>query len=188
MVVEPTRDREVAAPIIDLVGNARERAVPVIRDGFVGIYRWQAKRTLREVPIVRAVEMEGEVVAVSLLDRLVPEVGYVYYIAVLTAHRRRGLGAKLLGDALDRFRQGGAEVVYAAVRSDNQASLNLFEHHGFRSVARKETVWREGGLGAWGLRSRMRLVPGETLLGLRLRAPGMPGRSRDADLGGRDPA
>jgi hypothetical protein len=36
-------------------------------------------------------------------------------------------------------------------------------------VARKELGWREGGLGAWGLRSRMRIISGETLYGRRLR-------------------
>lgn len=158
-------------PLVDLNGDARERAMPVIRDGFVGIYRWHAKRTLREVPTVRAVEESGEVVAVSLLDRLVPEVGYVYYVAVLRSHRGRGLGRALLDDALRIFREGGAEVVYAAVQADNEPSRRLFERRGFRLVERKETGWREGGLGAWGLRSRMRLVPGEILLGLRLRAP-----------------
>jgi len=158
-----------APTIIPLVGEARERAVPVIRDGFVGIYRWHAKRTLREVPTVRALEAGGEVVGIALLDRLAPEVGYVYYIAVLSSHRGIGLGARLLDDALRLFREGGVEVVYAAAQTDNRASIRLFEARGFRSVARKETNWKDGGLGAWGLRSRMRLVPGEQLLGLRLR-------------------
>jgi L-amino acid N-acyltransferase YncA len=160
-----------AIALVDLHGDARERAVPVIRDGFVGIYRWHAKRTLREVPTVRAAELHGEVVGVSLLDRLVPEVGYVYYVVVLGAHRGRGLGGLLLDDALRLFRAQDVEVVYAAVQADNVASLRVCERRGFRAVERKETGWREGGLGAWGLRSRMRLVPGERLLGLRLRDP-----------------
>ena len=71
--------------------------------------------------------------------------------------------------AIARYRGRTVEVVYAAAQSDNAASLRLFESRGFREVARKETGWQDGGLGAWGLRSRMRLVPGERLLGLRLR-------------------
>ena len=155
--------------LVDLEGAERERAVPVIRDAFVGIYRWHAKRQLREVPWVRGVVQDEEVVGVALLDLLAPEVGYVYYVAVLTAHRRHGLGAVLLDDAIARYRGRTVEVVYAAAQSDNAASLRLFESRGFREVARKETGWQDGGLGAWGLRSRMRLVPGERLLGLRLR-------------------
>lgn len=157
--------------LIGLDGPARERAVPVVKDGFVGIYRWHAKRTLRDVPIVRALELRGEVIGVALLDLLLPEVGYVYYLIVHSAHQRQGHAGRLLDDALGLFRARGVEVVYAAVRSDNEASNRLFGRRGFRSVERKEAGWREGGLGAWGLRSRMVLVPGERLLGLRLRPP-----------------
>ena len=161
--------RPAGVSLVDLVGDERERAVPVIRDGFVGIYRWHAKRTLREVPTVRGALVGGEVVGVSLLDRLVPEVGYVYYVAVLSGYRRQGVGGALLDDALDHFRGHGVQVVYAAVQADNVASRRVCERRGFREVERKGVGWREGGLSAWGLRSRMRLVPGERLLGLRIR-------------------
>ncbi len=166
-----TVESAVSGPV-DLAGEARERAVPVVRDGFVGIYRWHAKRTLREVPVVRAFVRGAEVVAVSLLDLLAPEVGYVYYVIVLSPLRGTGLGGRLVDDALAIFRARGVEVVYAAVQDDNVPSRRLFERHGFRAVERKETGWREGGLGAWGLRSRMRLVPGELLLGLRVAPAG----------------
>jgi ribosomal protein S18 acetylase RimI-like enzyme len=160
-----------AAPPIDLIDlppTERERAVPVLLDSFVGIYRWHAKRTLREVQVVRGAEQAGELVGVAMLERLVPEVGYVYYIAVSSAHRNQGIGGRLLDDAVDRFRREGAQVLYAAVQSDNAPSLALFTSRGLRSVERKERGYQEGGLGAWGLRSRMRLVYGELLLGRRL--------------------
>jgi ribosomal protein S18 acetylase RimI-like enzyme len=149
----------------------RERAIPVILDSFVGIYRWHAKRTLREAGEVRAAVRDEEVLAVSMLERLEPEVGYVYYLAVAAQHRREGLGALLLDDALARFSAGGVEVVYAAAEEDNAPSIALFRSRGFRVVERKELGYREGGLGAWGLRSRMRVVGGEVLLGKRLRPP-----------------
>lgn len=152
----------------DLLGGARERAVPILKEGFVGIYRWHAKRTLREVPIVRAAEVDGAILGVSLLERLVPEAGYVYYLAVAQAHRHRGIGGVLLDDALRIFRRDGAQVVYGAVEEENQASLALFRSRGFRPVERKETSYRDGGLGAWGLRRRMWLVGGEVLMGFRI--------------------
>jgi ribosomal protein S18 acetylase RimI-like enzyme len=170
------------AELLDLVGEARERAVPVLIDSFSGIYRWHAKRTLRSVPTVRAAVLRSEVVAVSLLDRLEPEVGYVYYIATLAKHRRRGFGLRLLDDALELFRRDGAEVVFAAVREENAASRQLFERRGFRATERKELSYREGGLGAWGLRSRMWVVSGEVLLGVRLAPPGTS-RGRRAPSG-----
>ncbi|HYA10386.1 MAG TPA: GNAT family N-acetyltransferase [Thermoplasmata archaeon] len=191
MVPEHDGTGRGAVTVADLEDADRERAVPVLRDGFVGIYRWHAKRTLRDVPTVRAAELGGEVVGVSLLDRLLPEVGYVYYIAVLSPHRRRGVASLLLDDALERFRAGPVEVVYAAVREENLPSRRLFEGRGFRSVERKGTGWRDGGLGAWGLRSRMLLVHGEVLLGLRLRPPAAApagGRPPDGSRGPEDPS
>jgi len=171
--------REVPIRLVDLVGSERERAVPAIRDGFTGIYRWHATRELRQVTRVRAASAAGTIVGVALLDVLEPEVGYVYYITVLSAHRRSGVGGQLLDDALAQFRSGGAEVVYAAIRTDNLPSRLLFERRGFREVGRREEpLWRDGGLGAWGLRSRMRIVPGERLLGVRLVLPDAAHRPR----------
>jgi len=158
--------------LVDLDGPDRERAVPALKDGFVGIYRWHAKRTLRTATWVRAAIQEGEVVAVSVLERLDPEVGYVYYLSTSVSHRRRGLGRRLLNDALETFRREGATVAYGAVEEDNTASIALFRACGFRPVERKELGFREGGLGAWGLRSRMTLVGGEMLFGIRLAPQG----------------
>ena len=159
---------EAPPTLVDLEGPERERAVPVVRDGFEGIYRWHAKRTLHEIALVRGAQIDGAIVGVSMLERLVPEVGYVYYIAVLTAWRRHGIAARLLEDALQGFTAAGARVVYAAAEEDNRASIALFRSRGFRLVERNEPGFREGGLGAWGLRSRMRVVHGEVLMGLRL--------------------
>jgi len=160
--------------LIDLMGADRERAVPALKDGFVGIYRWHAKRTLRSATWVRAVVFGHEVAAVSVLERLDPEVGYVYYLSTAAHRRRRGFGARLLDDALELFRREGVRVVYGAAEEDNVPSIALFRSRGFRAVERKELGFREGGLGAWGLRSRMTLVGGEVLLGLRLAPPAGP--------------
>jgi ribosomal protein S18 acetylase RimI-like enzyme len=169
-----------ALAIIDLIGPERERAVPIVIDAFTGIYRWHAKRVLREIPIVRGALLDGELVGLSMLERLRPEVGYVYYLAVLRAHRGHGVGRRLLDDALERFSRDGSRVVYAAAEVDNTASIALFRGRGFRPVDPGEPAYRDGGLGAWGLRSRMRVVGGEVLLGLRLAPePGPPMGQRD---------
>ena len=169
--MDPARRDDPLGELIDLEGPARERAVPVLVDSFTGIYRWHAKRTLRSIPSVRAVEIDSRVVGVSMLERLVPEVGYVYYIAVAAADRRHGVAGRLLDDALQRFKREGVEVVYAAVREENLASERLFASRGFRATERKERSYQEGGLGAWGLRSRMWVVSGEILMGLRVAPP-----------------
>jgi len=154
--------------LVDLIGADRESAVPVIIDSFVGIYRWHAKRTLRQVSRVRAAKSADGIVGVSMLEHLAPAVGYVYYLAVRGSARGHGVGGRLLDDALDRFRREGMRVVYAAAEDDNRSSIALFRSRGFRTVERKERGYQEGGLGAWGLRSKMWIVSGEVLLGLRL--------------------
>jgi ribosomal protein S18 acetylase RimI-like enzyme len=153
--------------LVDLTDAERDRAVPVLIDSFVGIYRWHAKRTLQEVSLVRGAEVNGEVAGVSMLERLTPAVGYVYYLAVRTAFRRQGIGARLLDDALAGFVRDGIRVAYGAAEEDNTSSIALFRSRGFRTVERKELGYQEGGLGAWGLRSRMWIVRGEVLMGRR---------------------
>jgi len=157
---------------VDLTGERRELAVPILIESFVGIYRWHAKRTLRRVSIVRGALDGDRLVGVSMLEDLAPGVGYVYYIAVSRDHRKLKVGSFLLDDALGRFRSQNAEIVYAAAEEDNAASLALFRSRGFRVVERNELGYREGGLGAWGLRSKMMVVSGEVLLGVRLNPPG----------------
>lgn len=157
---------------VDLLGNRRELAVPILIDSFVGIYRWHAKRTLRRISLVRGAMAGDQLVGVSMLEDLAPGVGYVYYIAVRREHRKLHVGTFLLDDALDRFRSQRAEIVYAASEEDNAASLALFRSRGFRIIERDERGYREGGLGAWGLRSKMMVVSGEVLLGLRINPPG----------------
>jgi len=173
-----------AAPVVDLDGSDRDRAVPALKDGFTGIYRWHAKRTLRTATRVRAIVLRGEVIAVSVLERLDPQVGYVYYLATVIGHRREGLGRRLLDDALQLFRTEGVSVVYGAAEEDNGPSIALFRSQGFRTVERKELSYREGGLGAWGLRSRMTLVGGELLFGLRIAPPPLSEGSSDGTSAG----
>jgi ribosomal protein S18 acetylase RimI-like enzyme len=174
-------EAEVPAPrlrLVDLAGPRREDAVPILKESFTGFYRWHAKRTLREIATVRGAKLGDFLVGASLLEPLVPEVGYVYYIFVGKSHRRHGVGAALLDDAVDRFRRGDRSVVYSVATS--RASAGLLRSRGFRRVERKELGWREGGLGAWGLRSRMRIISGETLYGRRLRPQPSAGAGPDA--------
>ena len=157
--------------LFDLVGAARSAAEPILKESFTGYYRWHAKRTLHQIETARGLELGGTLAGASMLEELVPGVGYVYYIFVGKEHRRQGVGAALLDDALSRFRRRKVEVVFGVAESGNRASVGLFRSRGFRIVPREEVGWREGGLGAWGLRTRMRIIQGEVLLGLRLNPP-----------------
>ena len=165
---------DASLAIGDLPFDRREEAVPILKESFEGIYRWHAKRTLRRVVDARAARLDGTLAGVSLLERFDADVAYVYYLFVGRAYRRRGIALRLLDDALERFRAGGATVVFAASEEENVASRALFRARGFRDVGRDEPPVRDGGLGARGYRSRMMVVAGEVLMGLRLRAPAPP--------------
>lgn len=163
------KDGKPRIRVTELAGSDRDVALPILKEAFTGYYRWHAKRTLREIATARRAVVDGTLVGAALLDQLEPEVGYVYYIFVGKEHRRHGVGAALLDDALKVFRRRKSSVVYAVAESGNRASIGLFRSRGFRTTDRKELGWKEGGLGAWGLRSRMRIIQGEELLGLRLK-------------------
>lgn len=169
--------------IAELVDAGRDEALPVLEASFDGYYRWHARRALREVTTVRAARRGGTVVGVALLDQIAAAVGYVFYLAVAPEHRRRGLGTRLLDDALQWFRSAGDAVVYAAVGGRNVPSRRLFGSRGFREVRRDELDHRLGGLGARELHSRMRLVWGEVLLGLRLASAAAPAGPPDPGPG-----
>ncbi len=177
---DPYRTSRAADPgrhpirLADLPKEERSTAIPTLKESFEGYYRWHAKRTLRDVERVRVARLGGQVVAVSMFERLRPEVGYVNYLAVARAYRRAGFGGRLLDDALRRLKGEGVEVVFAAAETSNQRSLALLRSRGFRRTRRKERTWSEGGLGAWGLRSRMHIVSGEVIVGLRLRPADPP--------------
>ncbi len=171
MPARPDRSPGPAIRFGSLVGTARDAAVPIVRASFVGYYRWHAKRTLREADCVRGAYVGPELVGVAMLDRLTSDVGYVFYLAVVPNYRGQGVGAGLLDDALAGFRSAGLRVAYGVVEPENGPSLGLFRSRGFRNVERKERSYLDGGLGAWGLRSKMRIVGDELLLGLRLDSP-----------------
>jgi ribosomal protein S18 acetylase RimI-like enzyme len=154
-----------------LSGSARSGVLPILKESFTGYYRWHAKRTLLEIERVQVATLNRTIAGAALLERLVPEVGYISYIFVGSGFRRRGVGAALFDDAIRKFRRQRVLVVYAVAEPENRASIALIRSRGFRRTERKETSWKEGGLGAWGLRSRMRIIGDEVLFGLRLDTP-----------------
>ena len=164
-----TLSAEGSAEVVTVPGDERKALVPILEQGFEGLYLWHSKRTLRGIEVVRGLRLDGEYVGLSMLKMVADGAGYVYYLAVASTHRRQGVGARLLDDAIAGFDRRGVEVVYAAAEEENRASRTLLDSRGFRAVERRETGYQEGGLGAWGLLTRMRVVPGEVLYGRRLR-------------------
>jgi len=94
--------------------------------------------------------------------------GYVYYIAVARASRRKGVARLLLDDALRRFKQANIVEVFAGVVEDNEPSELLFTSAGFSRTSFGEVSRGYGLLHTLNMYNAMRVVPGEILLSKRI--------------------
>lgn len=110
--------------------------------------------------------MGGRVVGLTMLKSLGDGIGYVYYIAVAKDFRRRGLGKKLLEDALSYFASTRVREVYASVENDEGAAL--FVSKGFRRTDFSDVSKKYGLLRAMSMYRSMLAVPGELLLKIEL--------------------
>ncbi len=64
-------------------------------------------------------------------------------VAVAGTARRRGLGARLLGELLNRLRARGAEAVFLEVRESNLAARTLYEKWAFVESGRRKAYYRD---------------------------------------------
>jgi len=61
--------------------------------------------------------------------------GHIVSIAVLPDYRRRGIGSKLLEQAMEALKDiYGCKEVYLEVRVSNNPAISLYEKYGFRKV------------------------------------------------------
>ena len=106
----------------------------------------------------------GSPVGLVMLKTLEPRVGYIYYIAVARAHRRRGIARLLLEDSLARLRGVGVEEAFAGVEAGNLPSEGLFASEGFALTGFGEVSKRFGTIRAINMYRMMVIVPGEALM------------------------
>ncbi len=99
-----------------------------------------------------------------MLKTLEGKVGYVYYIAVATAYRKKGIAKQLLENALQHFKASNVEEVFASVEEDNKPSEALFASEGFTRTSFHEVSKRHGSLHTLNMYREMLVVPGEVLL------------------------
>lgn len=64
-------------------------------------------------------------------------------IAIAGPARRRGLGARLLGEFLDLARARGAESVFLEVRESNRAARALYEKWSFAESGRRKRYYKD---------------------------------------------
>ena len=157
-----TAQEEVA--IVDVPKRKRAGLEWILEESFEGWYLMHSKRTLRDIELVRVAVSSGKVVGLVMLKTLVESVGYVYYIAVAKASRKRGIGKLLLEDTMRYFKASSVEEVFASVEEDNEPSEALFASEGFTRTSFSEVSKKHGSLHTLNMYREMLVVPGEVLL------------------------
>ena len=136
----------------------------ILEESFEGWYLRHSKGTLRDVEVVRAALSSGKPVGLVMLRTLEPNVGYVYYIAVAKAQRKKGIAKLLLNDALRIFKDAGVKEAFASVEEDNEPSEALFASEGFTRTSFGEVSKRHGSFHTLNMYRTMTVVPGEVVL------------------------
>ncbi len=85
----------------------------------------------------------GEPVGYAV-TRSAGEVVDLQRIAVTTAHRRAGLGRRLLAEALATAGRDGADRVLLEVSAGNTAAMRCYVEAGFTAIDRRPRYYRDG--------------------------------------------
>jgi ribosomal protein S18 acetylase RimI-like enzyme len=139
---------------------------PILRESFEGWYLRHSLKTLGEIERVRIAEIGDEKVGLTMLKIIEGGAGYLYYLAVARAHRGKGIGGRLIDDAVECLREEGAQEVYAS--TENERAAHLFSSKGFAKTDFGEVSKRYGLLKAVSMYRNMLSVPGEALFRLEL--------------------
>src|SRR5256885_12254928 len=105
--------------IVEVPAKERAGLEWILEESFEGWYLLHSKRTLRDIEVVRVAMSSGKPVGLVMLKTLEGRTGYVYYIAVAKAHRKKGIAKLLLEDALRRFKASRMQEVFASVEKNN---------------------------------------------------------------------
>jgi len=92
-------------------------------------------------PSMWVAERDG-VVAGLLIGRSAADEFEIMNMAVSVAHRRQGIGSRLLETALDFSRKGGGARVYLEVRASNAPAIALYKLQGFTECGRRADYYR----------------------------------------------
>lgn len=99
-------------------------------------------------------ELDGSVVGyimcrieygLSLLRRFgLAKKGHIISIAVLEEHRGKGIGTKLIQQALREVRNDSGKEAYLEVRVTNEGAITLYKRLGFRVVSTLAGYYKDG--------------------------------------------
>ena len=91
-------------------------------------------------------EIAGFIIGIIQYIRGV-KAGHIYTIDVVTKHRRKGVGIKLLKELEQIFTKKGAKICHLEARQSNVAALGLYKKQGYTETERLENYYFEGAHG-----------------------------------------
>ena len=92
-----------------------------------------------DYPYFVVAELDGVVVGYQFCS-LTGDQGYLARVAVHPHYQGRGIGVRLMAEAVDFFRGEGARDITLNTQQDNQASQRLYRWFGFRLVGEEALV------------------------------------------------
>jgi ribosomal-protein-alanine acetyltransferase len=122
------------------------------------IAQWTAsdyKRVARGEMAGWVVDEEGSVAGFIVARKIADEIEVLNF-AVSPGLRQRGLGAKLLQDALEWAKTFAATHAILEVRASNAAALRFYEHHDFETVGKRSRYYNSPIEDALLLRAKLR--------------------------------
>ena len=93
-------------------------------------------------PAAWVADLDG-VPAGFLIGRIAADESEILNMAVAHAHRRSGIGSKLLESALEFSRVAGSARAYLEVRASNGPAIALYSRHGFTACGRRAGYYRD---------------------------------------------
>lgn len=82
---------------------------------------------------VWVVRIGGELVGFSVVMAVLDE-AHLLNIGIAPRHQGQGFGARLLRNAMECARLGGANKMFLEVRPSNARAVELYQHFGFRRI------------------------------------------------------
>lgn len=124
-----------------------DEVLAIERDSFpspwsMDSFRREISHRERSLPLTATID--GRVVGYGVAWFVADEL-YIGNIAVHRAHRRKGIGALLFQNFLEKGLARGCRLATLEVRQTNQAALELYKKFGFRAVALRKGYYRETG-------------------------------------------
>ncbi len=93
-------------------------------------------------PTAWVAELSGVPIGI-VIGRIAGDEYEILNMAVSRAHRRNGIGSKLLESALEFSRIAGCASAYLEVRASNEPAIALYARHGFTECGRRAHYYRE---------------------------------------------